>query len=379
MAALHRPAVTRQLWLWGLVAVGSRLPVAMAPISLVFLGRAGTGGFSFGAIATAVYVIGEIVGASVLGARLGRSRRQLPAGLVVGALAFAATPFADGVVLLALVFLAGAAPAAAPGGTRAMLTSLVREEKVARALSAEAVLSQIVWAAAPALAAALSFLIHPGAPMLVAAAFLLVAAVTLGWLPEPERVTAPISRSLLAAWPIFLTSSASNALFAATELMLPALLEERGIAYGWSGPMLTWFALACAAGALIYGLRTWPGSVRLHSLVLLVGMALCIGITVFLPGLPGITVGLLFAGLFQAGAMVSRSLSLRERLPTHAHAAAYSVMYAFAGIGYGGSASISAVALELSGASTAILIGVVITLVIIGVSASAERSVVKAT
>ena len=197
--------MTRQLWLWGLVAVGSRLPVAMAPISLVFFGRAGTGGFSFGAIATAVYIIGEIVGASVLGARLGRSRRQLPAGLVAGALAFAATPFADGVVLLALVFLAGAAPAAAPGGTRAMLTSLVREEKVARALSAEAVLSQIVWAAAPALAAALSFLIHPGAPMLVAAAFLLVAAVPLGWLPEPERVTASLSRSLLAAWPIFLT------------------------------------------------------------------------------------------------------------------------------------------------------------------------------
>ncbi|MFS8101155.1 MFS transporter [Lentzea alba] len=367
--------MTRQLWLWGLVAVATRLPVAMAPMALVFFGRAGTGGYSFGAVATAVYVIGEIVGASVLGARLGRGRWQLPWGQAAGALAFAVTPFADGPALFALVFLAGAAPAAAPGGTRAMLTALVPESQVARALSAEAVLSQIVWAAAPALATALSLLIHPGAPMLVAAAFLLVAAVLLRWLPEPERVTAPISRSLLSAWPIFLTSSASNALFAATELMLPALLEQRHIAYGWSGPMLTWFALACAAGAVIYGLRTWPGTARQHSLVLLVGMTACIGVTVFLPGLPGIAAGLLVAGLFQAGAMVSRSLSLRERLPSHTHAAAYSVMYAFAGIGYGGSASISAVALELSSASTAILIGVAITAVIIAVSASAERRV----
>lgn len=365
--------MSRQLWLWGLVAVATRAPVAMTPMALVFLGRAEHGSFSFGALATAVYVIGEIIGASVLGARLGRGRWGMPAGLVVGALAFAMAPFASGPLLFALVFLAGLAPAAAPGGTRAMLTALVPEEKVARALSAETVLSQIVWAGAPALAVGLSVLVHPGAPVLLAALFFLAGAVLLRWLPAPEPVTEPVSRSLLSAWPIYLTSSASNALFASAEIMMPALLVQRGVAAGWSGPVLTWFALACAIGAVIYGRRTWPGSTRLHSLVLLVGMTACIALTAIAPGWLGIVLGLLVAGLFQAGAMVSRSLSLRERLPSHTHAAAYSVMYAFAGIGYGSAASLSGVVLELSSASTAILVGAAITVVIIGVSAVAER------
>jgi len=365
--------VTRQLWWWGLVAVASRMPVAMTPLALVFLGRSTPGGYTLGAAAAAVYVVGEMVGASVLGARLGRGPRQLPLGMAAGALAFAVLPFTGGPVLLALVFLAGAAPAAAPGGTRAMLISLVPEEKVARALSAEAVLSQIVWAAAPALTVLLALQVHPAAPLLVAGALFLAGAVVVRRLPAPEPVTSPISRSLWRAWPIFITSSASNALFAATELMLPALLEQRHIAVGWSGPLLAWFALACAGGALGYGLRTWPGSLRLQSLVLLVGMAGSVALIVILPGLPGIAVGLLVAGLFQAGAMVSRSLTLRDRLPSHAHAPAYSIMYAVGAVGYSSSAAASAVVLEVASASVAIVVGVVVTLVIIAVSATAER------
>ncbi len=369
--------MTRQLWWWGLVALASRMPVAMAPLALVFLGRSTSGGYALGATAAAVYVVGEMVGASVLGARLGRGSRQLPVGMAVGALAFCALPFTDGPVLLAVTFLAGAAPAAAPGGIRAMLTSLVPESKVARAFSVDTVFSQIVWAAAPALAVLLALQVHPGAPLLLAAALFLTAAVVVGWLPAPEPVTAPISRSLWRAWPIFLTSSASNALFAATELMLPALLEQRRIAIGWSGPLLAWFALACAGGALVYGLRTWPGSLRTQCLVTLVGMALSISLVVLLPGVPGIAFGLLVAGVFQSAAMVSRSLTLRERLPAHAHAPAYSLMYAAAAVGYSSSAGISAVALEMASASVAIVIGVVVTLVITVVSALGDRSAVN--
>ncbi|MGZ3143028.1 hypothetical protein ACVDFE_13755 [Lentzea chajnantorensis] len=371
--------MSRPLLLWGLVAAGSRLPVAMAPLALVFLGRSTSGGYALGAGAAALYVVGEIAGSAVLGARLGRSRGQLPAGMVVGALAFAVLPFVDGPVLLAVVFVAGAAPAAAPGGTRAILTSLVPESRAARALSGEAVLSQVVWAAAPALVVFLALQVHPGVPLVLAAAFFLVGALGLRWLPAPEPVTAPISRSLWRAWPIYLTGTASNAVFAATELMLPALLEQRGIAVGWAGPLLAWFALACAGGAVLYGLRTWPGSLRVQCLVLLVAMSGSIALVAVLPGVAGIAAGLLVAGLFQSGAMVSRSLALRERLPSYAHAPAYSVMYAAAGVGYSASAGISAVAMEAFSASAAVLVGVGITLVVVVVSAAGERPVVKAT
>ncbi|MEU9554257.1 MFS transporter [Streptomyces fumanus] len=376
--------MTRDLLLWALISLASKAPVAMAPLALVFLSRESPGGYTLGASLASAYVLGEVVGAPLLGTRLGRGRmrRELSAGLLAGALAFGALPFAHSApapVLLALAFLAGGAPAACPGGLRASLTKLVGEDLVPRALSAEATLTQCIWAAAPGLVVLLALQVHPGAPLLLGAVLAATASLLLLRLPEPRaaepagRTAAPMTRTLLSGWPVYLTSAAAMAMLATAELVLPALLEDRHIAVGWSGPLLAGFALASAAGALCYGLRTWPGSVRVQSLVLLAVTAACVCLITLLPGLGGIAAALLLAGVFQSGVMVTRNLSLRERLPEHAHAAAYSVMYAVQGVGYSATASLSAVALDLATPSVAILGGVAITLVITAVSAFAER------
>ena len=117
----YRRLATRPVLAWALVMLGTRLPVAMAPLALVFLVRERPGGYSVGAALAAVYVLGEITGATLLGPRLAadRARRQLIAGLAVGAVAFAglgSLPQAHPVLLGALAFVAGFAPAAAPGG-----------------------------------------------------------------------------------------------------------------------------------------------------------------------------------------------------------------------------------------------------------------------
>ncbi|MCZ9336272.1 hypothetical protein NGM37_00615, partial [Streptomyces sp. TRM76130] len=65
-------------------------------------------------------------------------------------------------VLLGLTFLAGVAPAACPGGLRASLTKLAGDDLVPRALSAEATLTQCIWAAAPGLVVLLTLRVHPG-------------------------------------------------------------------------------------------------------------------------------------------------------------------------------------------------------------------------
>jgi hypothetical protein len=353
-------------------------------MALVFLSRQSPAGYALGARLASAYVLGEVAGASALGARLGRGRlrRQLSAGLMVGALAFGALPLAGSApspVLIGLSFLAGAAPAACPGGIRAMLTGLVADGAVPRALSAEATLTQIIWAAAPALVVFLALRVHPGAPLLVAALLAAAAAILLPRLPEPrepepaDRVAVPLARTLLSGWPIYLTAAAAMAMLATAELVLPALLEQRQVAVGWAGPLLAGFALASAAGAICYGLRTWPGTVRAQSLVLLAVTAGCLFLVTVLPGLPGIAAGLLLAGVFQSGAMVTRNLSLRERLPPRAHAAAYSVMYAVGAVGYSLTAALSAVALGLTDPSVAILGGIAVTLLITAVSAVAER------
>ncbi|MDV9190882.1 MFS transporter, partial [Streptomyces sp. SR27] len=87
----YRELATRSVLFWSGVTVTSRLPVAMAPLALVFLVRERPGGYSLGAALAAAYVIGEIIAAPVLGMRMNaeRARPQLAAGLAVGAAGFA--------------------------------------------------------------------------------------------------------------------------------------------------------------------------------------------------------------------------------------------------------------------------------------------------
>jgi MFS family permease len=138
----YRDVASPQVLVWACTSVGARMPVAMAPLALVFLVRERPGGYALGAALAAAYVIGEIVGAPVLGMRLPpeRARPRLAVGLAAGACGFAGLgvfPDAPSLVLGAFAFLAGAAPAAATGGLRALLTELVPERAVAQALSTE--------------------------------------------------------------------------------------------------------------------------------------------------------------------------------------------------------------------------------------------------
>ncbi|MGA4843904.1 MFS transporter [Streptomyces sp. G45] len=379
----YRDLTTRELLLWGLAALASKAPVAMAPLALVFLTRQGPGGYALGATLASVYVAGEVVGAPLLGARLGRgrTRRSLAAGLAAGALAFCALPFAASApapVPMGLAFLAGAAPAACPGGLRALLTGLVADGAVPRALSVESTLTQITWAVAPGLVVLLALHVHAGAPLVLGALLAATATLPLLRLPEPREpppdrhAPAPLARTLLTAWPVYLTGAASMAMLASAELVLPALLERRGAAVGWAGPLLAGFALASAAGALCYGLRTWPGSAHTQSLVLLTATAGGLALVAVAPGVPGVAAALAVTGVLQSGAMVTRNLSLRAHLPAHAHAAAYSVLYAVGGVGYSAAASLSAVALEVASPTAALLTGVGVMLLVTAVSAVAE-------
>ena len=109
----YRDLMTRAFLLWAVVSLASKAPVAMAPLALVFLSRESPVGYTLGATLASVYVLGEVVGAPLLGTRLarGRMRGQLSAGLMVGALAFGALPLAHSApapVLTVLAFLAGA-------------------------------------------------------------------------------------------------------------------------------------------------------------------------------------------------------------------------------------------------------------------------------
>ncbi|MBW8818845.1 MAG: MFS transporter [Streptomyces sp.] len=377
----YRDVVSPQVLVWACTSVGARMPVEMAPLALVFLVRERPGGYALGAVLAAAYVIGEIVGAPVLGMRLPpeRPRPQLAVGLATGAVGFAglgAFPDAPSLVLGAFAFLAGAAPAAATGGLRALLTELVPERAVAQALSTESMLNSVIWAVSPAAVAGLALQVAPHVPLLLAAALMAASVAGLWLLPAGWKVDDPaggawsggsLPRLLLGAWPVYVTGAASLSLLGLAELVLPALLEQRGIRVGWSGPLLTGLAVGGGLGAFLYGLRTWPGLLRTRSAVLMCGTSVCVTLIALIPNTAGIATALAVGGLLQSGALLTRNLALRDALPPGALAAGYSVMYAAAGAGYAATGSLAGALLKVTVPSTAVLAGVALTLALTGV------------
>lgn len=380
----YRQLVTRPVVNWALVAFGSRLPVAMAPLALVFLVRERPGGYALGAGLAAAYVLGEAAGAAVLGPRLSpqRARVQLAAGLAVGACSFAGLGLLSRSpvpVLGVFAVLAGAAPAAAPGGLRALLISQVPDTLTVQALSADSVLTYCVWPVAPALTVGLALSVGSWLPLLLAAAFMAAAAAGLRALPagwdagSDDRGGATMMRTLARAWPIYLTGAAAISLLALAELVLPALLKQRAIGVGWAAPLLAGFSIASAFGAVLYGARRrWPGSLRTQSLVLLLGVTTCVILAATVPSLVWVACALLVAGILESGVMLTRNLSLREALPPSAYAAGYSVMYTASAIGYAASATVAGAVQSVAAPSAAILTGAGLTLLLTAVSALGE-------
>jgi hypothetical protein len=174
-------------------------------------------------------------------------------------------------------------------------------------------------------------------------------------------------RLLAGAWPVFVTGAAGLALLGLAELVLPALLEQRGIRVGWSGPLLTGLAMGGGLGAFLYGLRGWPGLPRTRGVVLICGMSACMTLVALIPSTAGIAAALAVGGMLQSGGLLNRNLALREALPPRLLAAGYSVMYAAAGAGYAATGSLAGALLHVTAPSNAILAGVVLTLVLAAV------------
>lgn len=384
----YRRLLTRGVITWAIVALAARVPVAMAPLAMVFLFRGEPGGYGLGSTLAAGYVVGEVVGAAALGTvlRPRRIRLQLAVGLAVGAGAFAGMavlPPSAVVAEIALAFVAGAAPAANAGGMRSLLTDLVAEDDVPRALSADGVLTEIVWMAAPALVVFLALRVGGGSPLALAAVCAAAAAATMALVPSGDAsVDADVEEQdrgagwlkiLLSAWPVYLTSAAIMSLSAVAELVLPALLEYRHVNVGLAGVLLPAFAVVSAVGAFCYGLRTWPGTVRAQSLAFLLAATASVVAVALLPGAVGIGVSFLAAGFFQSVVLVTRNLRVREVLPRRAHAGGYSFMYAVQGVGYSASAVLAGMLLAHATPRLAILSGAALTLLITVLGAVGDR------
>ncbi|MBD8021190.1 hypothetical protein H9634_10405, partial [Brevibacterium sp. Re57] len=236
------PAMPTSL-LWAIGVTSTRLPVAMTPLALIFLGNHIYGSYVYGLVLVGLYASAEACFAPLLGMRLSGSyfRREVAIGLLVSGCAYSllAVLGSTGMpVAWMLAVLAGGGAAAVPGALRVAIVNIVEQDRVRQAFSTETVITMACWAAAPAL---VSFVSFRHSPLLVIAAcgftLLLSLLVVLGL---PEQATAPPPpnaageprtrrlKQVLSAWPIFITAAIAMSTVSILELLLPAILEERG-------------------------------------------------------------------------------------------------------------------------------------------------------
>ncbi|MBW8486805.1 MFS transporter [Actinomadura parmotrematis] len=383
-ALLRRPGLAR----WSAVRLLTRFPAAAAPIMFVLLSKTRLGDYRTGAWMAAGCVAAECVAAPVLGARLDRRPMLAETRAALAVTAAALIAVAAGVralpapALVALAALAGGAISGLIGGLRTLLTRALPAGEVRTGLAWESSLTDLTFAAAPALVTGLALGVDGRLPPLLAAGGALLALPLLPAIPGIRAVPAPAApdprgpaRPLLAAWPIYLTSAAAMYLSATIEVALSPLLEQHHLDIAWTGVLLSAFAVASIAGGLVYGLRSWPGSHRAQSLALLAAMTALVALAAAgaRTGLPLVAVPLVAAGAAQAGLVTARNLSLHHALPARHHSAGNSVMYAASCLGYGSSATVIAVFLTPGRATALVLLSCLLTLGTAAAGAAAER------
>lgn len=370
-------SVARLAWAAGVL--GTRLPVAMTPLTLVFLGSQVYDSYTYGLVLVGLYAAAEACFAPLLGMRLTGSyfRGEIIIGLFISGAAYGLLALlgTDGAPYAwSLVILAGAGAAAVPGALRVAITNIVSHNRVRQAFSVETVLTMLSWAAAPALVAFISFRFSPLVIITGCCLLMITSLVLVRILPEadtvgPEQPQEPRSRKiklngLLQAWPIFLSAAIAMSIVSFLELLLPALLEERGSDPSHSGPLLSVIALASIAAAGLYSILKLPGSYTTQSWAAITVMLGAVGLLTYAEALEYLITLLCILGLGQAVCIVARNLSLREHLPAELHVTGFAVLYSLSGIGYGLSAGISAFALSMVSAQATILIGVTCILVV---------------
>jgi MFS family permease len=344
----YRDVVRAPRWgWWALCTFGARLPVAMAPLALVLLGREISGGYALGGLLVAAHTLGEAVAAPFVGAGMDRwsPRRALAWCLGAEAVLFVAVAAAAAArapvpALLLLTALAGAIPAGAPGGLRALLTGLVGRSRLAPALSVDTVLNQACWTLGPILVAGAVAVWSATATVAVIAVAATVGALASWGLPRSAAVhlARPESGDVLpllrvVGRTLLLTAALRLLLGTLTAVAAPLFAESGSLAH--VGAALAAYALGTAVGGLLYSARaTWPGSYERQADVVLMGLGAVVA-AAFLVHEPAALV-LLYgvAGLLEGPVVVARSLHLEALLPEHRRATGFSMQYAAIGWGF---------------------------------------------
>lgn len=368
LRAYLRVAKTPGMPAWTTVVICQRLPVAMSPLALVYLGKVAAGSYSVGAVLAGANALAEAATAGVMGRRFDRNspRDEVQLVLVLQALMLLTLAIptlfdAHSLPIWAMLLLAagsGGIASGAHGGLRALLVRTVDRSAHHAALSLESTLTTLVWAVGPGIVGLVVLFADQAWPLLVCGVLALCAVFAADALTEthpPEDTGTARVRVLALSWPAPFQEAAVLVCVGAAYTGLPTLLDKLGTDAGVAGPVLAVFAIAGILGGLIYGSRNWPGSYRHQSTVLVLAIIALVGLAVVMPTTIGVIALFTVSGLVGTPALAARAAGLQELLPERAWAAGFSGLYAAGGVGFGAAGLIVAALLGPAGIRTALL------------------------
>ncbi|MGK4580286.1 MFS transporter [Kitasatospora sp. HPMI-4] len=303
---LRSPFVTRLL----LGSWVGRLPSAMAALTIPLALREAGAGYGFVGAAAGSYAIAAAVGSPLLGRlvdRWGQTRVLLPTA-VLSAAGFVAIALAprQPVAVIAGAVLAGAMTPPLEPCLRVLWPVITPEERLESAYALDSSAQELVFVAGP-LAVAAS--VAAGSPTLAlyVQALLGVLGVAVVAGSAPSRNWRAEARS--GDWLGPLRSTALVGLLSAllgvgfaigTLNVLVVSYAERWQVPGGAPTLLALNALGSLGGVLVYGSRTWPGTLAQRGLLFATGLVVGYGLLVLVPSPVYMVALMLLTGMFLA-------------------------------------------------------------------------------
>jgi MFS family permease len=272
-AVLRAPHVTPLL----IASMLARLPYGLYALAAILYLAEARGSYAVAGLVDGAFAVGAAVGTpwqSRLIDRLGQREVLLPAALLdvaATALLIALTEAgAPTVTLVACGLVGGLAVPNIGGALRALWPELLRrrDELIPAAFALDSVAIELLFTLGPLIAAVVIAIASPVSALVLSAACSLVGTLAFlarppsrDWRPDPaagERDRAGALRSAGVRTIVF-ASVPVGFCFGAVEISLPAFAQEHG-ARELAGVLLATWSVGSAAGGLLYGARTWPGS-----------------------------------------------------------------------------------------------------------------------
>jgi predicted MFS family arabinose efflux permease len=364
--ALGLPGALR----FSVAGVVARLPIAMIGIGIVLLVTEHTGSYAVAGRLTAVYVIGNAVGAMPVARlvdSLGQSRVLLPAGLVsataLALMVVAVTEEWSRVVAYVAAAVAGTTFPNVGSAVRARWAHAVRDrDTLETAFAWEAVADETVFILGPTLVTLLAAALDPVAALALAVCALLVGTA---WLTTQRATEPPVHASGDPAtgerparqpmpWaglaPLVATALMLGSMFGGAEVATIALADEQDQP-AMAGVILAFWATGSLVAGLVTGALDFRRSAPARLRGGLLGLAVLMAPTPLVTHLWGMATLLLFAGLAIAPSLIAATSWIESMVPPRRLNEGLAVFHTALVVGIAPGAAVTGMVVDHGGAS----------------------------